>query len=632
MTDQERTIFANAHEDYEAAFSQLFNLYADDIYQSALGATFYNEQAALQLTLDVFTSAYKYLHTFSPQQGSFRLHLFTLVVQHLQRREDRIPTLHDTMPKKLKHHLKRDAQQVWYAIQQLPLGEWLVFELWHGANLSTSELSIVLQKSLVEVQQLQSHAAQLLRKRVPTFMEHVQTIYQQRNHYATLTPPQRIRLLRTMLERKRLRMTFVQYSFWQRLAQPSTLLALATVLIVSAGIVGAIWYREPLKAKLAQQENPTTTVSDLITEVTKRRPSFLLKSGDLPEVEVVRQSLTSATENLYGTSYVTDTSAAADTDSIQPTFAVDIAADQFIPVETAYTYAVPEALTEDQLQYAALRHFVSLPLNQFTYVNGTYYVEEDPVEFRPLFIAFNNTGSVDFQMRQAAICALPKLTEPIADTQAQDYGYQFLSSHRFVEVTGDDLEIVQISSPDRTVAKDAFCQDGDQTAVQDRLLVYYAPHTLLRYGDNAGDELPLRMPGIAVQLHGSEVTNMRVDNLFLLLAQINREATPVNLKPLSQAMIELQTYKYLSDAERATAALNATVFPQNNHEHGSDRIKTMAIDDVQLEYVYDELNHRIEPYYVFSGLGTDLNDKVNETRWYVVASTTGVQLRGPYRE
>ncbi len=623
MTDQERIIFANAHEDYEAAFGKLFALYANDLYRATLGATFYNEAAAQQLMVDIFTAAYKYLHTFSPQQGSFRLYLFSQVIQHLQQRENRIPPLQDTMPKKLKHHLSHDAQKVWYAIQQLPTREWLVFELWHGANLSTSELSIVLQTSLVDVQQLQATASQRLRKVTPIFLEQVHNIYQQRNTYATLSPSQQLRLMRLILDRKRLRMTFVRYSFLQRLLQPSSLLALITVLVVSTGMVLAVMYREPLKAKLVQQETNPTTVSSLITEVTKRRPSFLFQQGELPAVEVVRQSLTETDETLFGTSYVTDTPAQTDTDTIQPSFAVNIKAEDFIPVESAYSYTVPEALTEDQLQYAALRHFVSLPLNQFTYVNGTYYVEEDPTEFRPLFIAFNNTGSVDFQMRQTAICKLTNLTEPIADTQAQDYGFQFLSSHRFVEVTQSDMQITQVSSPERTVAKDAFCQDGDQTPVQDRLIVYYAPHTSLRYGEAAGDELPLRLPGIAVQLHGSEVTNMRVDNLFLLLQQATRSEV-LTLKSVTQAMIELQAFQYPGD--------NTTVFPQTIHTHGSDRLTSMTIDDVQLEYVYDELNHRIEPYYVFSGLGTDGNNKVNEARWYVVASSTGTQLRGPYRE
>ncbi len=631
MTDQERAIFATAHQDYEAAFGKLYGLYVNDIYRAALGATFYNEQAAIQLTLDIFTNAYKYIHQFSPQQGSFRLYLFSLVVQHLNHREDRIPPLHDMMPKRLKHHLSQPAQRLWYVIQQLPTREWLVFELWHGANLTTSELSIVLNCSLVEVQQLQSQALHLVRSTVPTGMEYIETLYRQRNAYGTLSATQQLRLMRTILERKRLRMTFIQRSFWQRFTQPSTLLGLAAIILVTGGLAAAVIYRDPLQAKLAQRNVSTEVVSDLITEVTKRRPSFLKKGGELPEVTVVRKSLVDTSTTLYGTTYVTDTINATDTDGLTPIFATNLKTEDYIPIDSAYIYTVPEALTEDQLQYAALKHFVSLPLNQFTYVNGTFYVAEDAAEFRPLFIAFNNTGSIDFQMRQAAICDLDKLTEPIADTQALEYGFEFLTAHRFVEVEQDDLDVVQVSSPDRTVAKDAFCEDGDQTPVQDRLLVYYAPHTYLKYGDGAQDQLPLRVRGIAVQLHGKHVTNTRVDALFSLLPQVVR-GSAVPLKPLNQALVELQSYRYPSDTKRAEYERNQSVFPQTIHLHGTDRIATTTIDDVDLEYVYDSLNHRIEPYYVFTGLGTDGTGKTNQARWYVAASTEAVELRGPYRE
>jgi RNA polymerase sigma factor (sigma-70 family) len=631
MTDQERAIFATAHQDYEAAFGKLFSLYVNDIYRAALGATFYNEQAAMQLTLDIFTNAYKFLHQFSPQHSSFRLYLFSLIAQHLNHREDRIPPLHDIMPKRLKHHLSQPAQRVWYLIQQLPTREWLIFELWHGANLTTSELSIVLNCSLTEVQALQSQALHLLRTNAPTGMEYLETIYRKRNAYATLSATQQLRFMRIILERKRLRMTFIQKSFWQRFSQPSTLLGLAVVILVTGGLIGAVIYRGPIQAKLAQQNVSTDAVNDLIAEVTKRRPSFLKKQGDLPEVEVVRKSLTEVTDTLYGSTYVVDTTNQTDIDGLTPTFATNFKPEDYVPVESTYIYTVPEALTEDQLQYAALKHFVSLPLNQFTYVNGTYYVAEDPAEFRPLFIAFNNTGSIDFQMRQAAICDLDKLTEPIADTQAQEYGFEFLTAHKFVEVQQADLHIVQVSSPDRTVAKDAFCSDGDQTPVQDRLLVYYPPHTFLKYGEDANAELPLRVRGMAVQLHGKHVTNLRIDPLFSLINQASR-GSAVPLRSLNEALVALQSYHYPSEAERADAERNQIVFPQTNHLYGSDRIVSTTLDSVDLEYAYDALNHRIEPYYVFTGLGTDGNGKTNEARWYVAASTESLELRGPYRE
>lgn len=620
MIEQEREIFASAHRDYDVAFAKLFSLYCDQIYAIALAASYYNESAAWQLTHDVFATAYKYVHTFQPQQSSFRLHLFTLLVGQLSKREQLVPPTKDGLPKKLAHHLTPAEQQTWFVIHQLPYPLWLTFELNYGANLSVPELSIVLTQSVTEVQQLQAQASHRLRQQLPTFMEQVMSLFQKRNHIAQITRAKQQRMLHIILEQKRLGLTFVQRSWWQRLFQPTVVVSVVVAIGGGAVIALGLWYRETNRT-LPNTESVSTLWQ---TVVTQRRPSFLTSQGELPEVSTNRTSLTDTDDKLYGSDYVFDHGTVADADELQPTFTVNIVAEDYIPVAEAYTYTVPEALTEDQLQYAALRHFVSLPLNQFTYVNGTYYIEDDPADFRPLFISFNNTGSIDFQMRQAAICALDKLTEPIADTQAQSNGYDFLLSHHFVEVKEGQLQINQVSSVDRTVAKDAFCQDGDTTAVQDREIVYYLSHTLLRYGSDPNQQMVMRQRGVAVQLHGKHVTNMRVDPLFLLQQYAERGGT-IPLKPLSQAITELQQYRY-------TAERNNVVFPQWNHSHGTDRLQNMTIDTVRLEYVYDELNHLIEPYYVFSGFGTDLNDKVLAANWYVVASTQATELRAPYRE
>lgn len=633
MLEQERAILATAHQDYDAAFAQLFELYCNDIYSLALSAALYNEEAAWQLTHDTFLTAYKYFHTFQPQQGSFRLYLFSLLTTQLQQQQQRIPSTHDILPKKLQHQFSPAELAVWQAVQALPPQVWLVTELWHGANMSVPELSSVLQCSLPEVQQLQAEVGQRLRRAMPGFLEHLEVMYHQCNAYATFSKAKRVRLLRIILERKRLGLTFIHYTWRERLLQPTTLGGILICGILAITIVAAVWYREPLRLAFSEQTVPTTeSVSAFLqATITKRRPSITTIQGLLPDVTTDRESLVELTGALYGTDYTFDHTFVADTDSLQPELTFKFTAEDYIPVDTAYLYTLPEALTEDQLQYAALRHFVSLPLNQFTYVNGTYYIADDPEEYRPLFIAFNNSGSIDFQMRQAAICALDHLAEPIADTQAQSNGYDFLLSHHFVEVTTEDLSITQVSAADRTVTKDAFCQDGDTKVVQDREIVYYLPHTLMRFGEGHDDVLPLRQRGMAVQLHGKHVTNVRLDALFLLLQYAER-GDSITLKPFSQALTELQQYQYPSDVELAEAQRNAQVFSQWNHSHGSNRFKNMTLDTVRLEYVYDELNHLLEPYYVFNGFGTDLNDKVVAGRWYVVASSQAIELRAPYRE
>ncbi|MFA6474961.1 MAG: sigma-70 family RNA polymerase sigma factor [Patescibacteria group bacterium] len=633
MSEFEKQIFANANQDYDAAFAKLFGAYCHDVFRVAVAASYYSVDPAIDLTREVFAEAYKYIHAFSPQQGSFHLHLMMVLVKVLRKRSTPVPSTHEIIPKYLKHRLRPDAARLWYAIQHLPFDLWLVCELFYGGHFTPPEIAYILNQPVSQIQTLLGQVHHYLRQVTPTYHEHLIKIYKRRNRFAVLKPNQQVRLMRLLLERKRMRMTFIQRSVWQRLARPRNILILA----ITGGLIGAmivaLLYREPARQLFTQNNLPTTNqVSSLFTSVvTDRRPSFLYKSGDLPKVEVVRESLVTVTEKLYGTKYVSDQTQPTDADGLTPQFSFAFAEDKYIQVSTAYTYMVPEKLSEDTLQYAALKHFVSLPLNQFTYVNGTYYIPEDPTQFRPLFISFNNNGAIDYQMRQVAICDLPNLTEPIADTQAQSFGYEFLKAHKFIEADEADLEIERMSSENRTVPLDAFCKNGDTKPVQDRLLVYFTPQTSLKFGTAANDQLPLRLPGVAVQLHGKHITNLRVDPLFLLLQSAVR-GSDVTLKPLSQAMTELQKYHYPNEAELGEAQRHATVFPQWNHSHGSDRFTQMAVSTVALEYVYDELNHTIEPYYIFTGMGTDGNGKTISARWYVTASTTDVELRGPYRE
>jgi hypothetical protein len=154
---------------------------------------------------------------------------------------------------------------------------------------------------------------------------------------------------------------------------------------------------------------------------------------------------------------------------------------------------------------------------------------------------------------------------------------------------------------------------------------------VLRYGDGVDDELPLRLRGMAMQVHGDTITNMRVDKLFLLLQYVTKTHR-VELRSVADATAALQQFTYPAAADRVAAQHTTTVFMQWNHTYGDDRLTNIKFTGVGLEYVYDELNYIIEPYYVFSGEGQDASGRNLTIRAYVAASTEAVALRSPYRE
>lgn len=631
-----RSVQSPQNQHYDQFFAEVFSRYADDVYHVALGGVLYDDVLAQELLYNVFTQTHKYIHALAQPNVSARLYILALVVKEIRHLDEIIPSPQKLLPKRLKHKLTPIEAQLWQTLNSLPRPDvWLVFELLYGEKLSMQEIAVLLERSILDIQQLHVQADQHLRSRVPSYTEQIQSLYDKRNQALRLSSVQRAHVLRQITTKRKAAPTFIHYPWWHRFVQPVPLLVTAAIgLVLVAGIGLYTYLPNVLTQSLQQASQDTSQLLEKIEPlyITQKRPRQVEPDTTLPTAISDKLELVNTAEPLYGSDYVfTHPTPPEDDAALTPTITFELPNKEYLPVLKANVYAVPEALDEDQLQYAALRHFSSLPLNQFEYVNGTYYIAENAAIYQPLFIAFNANGSIDFQMRQQAICTLSNLTKSSTEGEAAGVGFNFLSSHNFLEVSQDDLQVELVSDPERTVPKDAFCKDGDQSSVQDREIVFYPPHTVLRYGDGVDDELPLRVKGIAVQVHGDTVTNVRIDKLFLLQQYVVK-THQVELKSVADATAALQGFTYPAAADRVAVQQTATVFMQWNHTYGSDRLVTMKFTSVDLEYVYDELNYILEPYYVFSGEGQDGTSKNLSIRAYVAASTENVELRSPYRE
>ncbi len=622
------------NKNYDQLFTDFFQRYVHDIYRIVLAAVSYDDPLAQRLLYVIFADVYKYFHNLTQLDSSARLYLLERTVHALGKLDTAVPSTHEAITYRLKSKLTPIELKLWQALQVLPRHEWLVYELWYGEKLDHNDVAVVLQQPLSQIQTLQVSASQRLRLAVPGFAEYLPALFDKRNQWITLARTQQAHLLRQFFTKRKRPPTFVAYPWWRRALQPTRLaIGAGTLTLIGLAVVAFYYFPTFWQPAITPAWQQTSAFLDTIEplNISSIRPRLIKPNNTLPPVTADKLSLTEVAEPLYGTNYVAERTNPNDDAALTPTITMALPEQEYLPVLRANIYAVPEALDEDQLQFASLRHFSSLPLNQFTYVNGTYYIEEDPNTYQPLFIAFNADGTIDFQMRKLAICALPNLTKNITTNAAEAAGFDFLTAHNFVEVGQTELEIQLISTADRTVPKAAFCDDDDQAPVQDREFVYWPPHTVFRYAGGTNDFLPMRLRGLAVQLHGENVTNLRVDKFFLM-QQYAVRTHEVELKPLAEATSLVQQFTYPAAADSATYQPTQQVFAQWHHQYGEDRLTDVTLTSVRLEYVFDELNHLIEPYYVFNGEGNDLAGRTLAVRLYVVASTEQVDLRSPYRE
>lgn len=623
----EAEILHTKNDNLEKAFIDLFDLYAEEVYQFCFSLLFYHEHMAEEDTRYVFEKAHKFFHAFLPGQLSYRSYLFSLAVTQIQRERKHIVTQSHGLPQSLRRKFSKADYHTWEALQHFDTNTVCILELWYGPGLLINEISVVVQMDIQTVQHIHDSALQHLSTVIPNIQQAIAHLFKQRQKKIVLPKSKRIRLQREVIEGRRPAPTFVKRVWWQALLGPMPLgFVLGIILVVGA----SVWYvyrPEPLT-----QADPVDTVVTLDPTVQKR-PQVVYASGSLPDVQLSKRSVSIPDATLYGTSYKPEdtTVLIPEEEKLQPKITVDLSSGDYESISKAYVYSVPQALEEDDLQQAAYRHFFSLPLNQFTYVNGTYYIEDKGEEFKPLFIAFNNDGSVEFQMRQAAICQLDGLTKTYTDDETRTTAYDFLRAHYFVEVEEKELKIIRTSEDNRTIKKDSICKDGSSDPVQDREFAFFPNHVTVRYGETGQETLPMRLRGITVQTHANGVTNMRIDRLEALREHMVR-STEADLISLDQAVEEVKKFYYPATAERDQYQRFVKSFAQWDHLHGDARLQEMHITSVDLEYVFDPLNYRIEPYYVFTGTGASTAGPDEEIRIYVVATTEDIELRGPYRE
>ncbi len=613
-------------EDLDRAFIELFKLYSNQIYSYCYSTLFYHTHLTEDTTQYVFWKAYKYFHAFVPGQVTYRSYLFSLAYSQARRHRTKFTKTQRQVPQTLRKKLSADQLHLWQALQHLDFDSLTVIELWHGPHLSSYEIGLVLNKEFTQIEEIYTSVLKRLQHSMEDPEQALQKLFSSRSSVASLSSSKLTRMNREVMGGKSSSPTFVRRSWWRSFLGP---IPLGFVISIIAVVSVATWYvnaPQPIVTEVVEETKP------IIRPILDQRPQALLNSGALPDIQKTKESLTEAEGRLYGTNYVKDTlTESGSGEEVRPDIDVNIITEDYRAITETFTYTVPEALTKEQLQLAAFRHFFSLPLNDFTYVNGTYYIEDSDTDFKPLFVSFNNDGRVDYQMRQAAICDLENLTDQYDEDDIREIGYDFLRSHNFVEVEEDELRAIRISSDGQRIKKDAVCKDGSQDSIQDWQFVYYPVHTLLRYGDSAEDTMPMRFRGISVQLHGNTVTSIKVDRLDTLREHMVR-STITDIISLDQAVNILEDFYYPTTDERAEYQRYLRVYSQWNHQYQEDRLSEIIIDDVALEYVFDELNRRIEPYYVFSGRGIDLAGDNNSIRMYVAATTNEYELRGPYRE
>lgn len=612
--------------DLDKAFIELYNLYVNDIYRFCYSSLFYHSRLAEEATRSVFEKAYKYFHAFIPGQVSYRSYLFSLAATQLHRERKRMARGQHQIPHAMHKKLKKRDVHLWEALQYLDYTALTIIELWYGPKLSLSEISVVVNLDHNEVHRHHNEIVDRFQKTIPDFTKALTQFFVRRAKKISLSSSVTTRMNREIMEGRKTSPTFVRRAWWQSLLGP---MPFGFVIGIIAVVTAMMWYVN--KPQPIVPDEPEVQEAYILS-AAEQRPQAVFVSGQLPNIELSKHSLSQPGEVLFGTDYTVERSTdVGQEDKLEPTISYDLPVSEYRSIERAYIYSVPEALDKEQLQLAAFRHFFSLPLNQFTYVNGTYYIDDANGEFQPLFIAFNNNGSVEFQMRQAAICGLEGLTDSYKDEDVRTGAFNFLRAHNFIEVEEAALRVIRISEDGRIIKKDAICKDGSTDSVQDREFVFFPGHVDVRYGGDASEVLPLRLRGITTQTHGNAVTSMRIDRLNTLREHMVRSAES-DLISLEQAIAALNSFYYPSSDEREEYQRYLRSFAQWDHLHGEERLREIEITEVGLEYVFDSLNHRIEPYYVFSGNGTSDKGFDNEIRIYVVASTEELELRVPYRE
>ncbi|MDP3970688.1 MAG: hypothetical protein Q8P90_03235 [bacterium] len=623
----ESDILSGKNADINKAFIELYQLYAADIYRYCYAGLYHHTRLAEQTVEAIFAKSFKYFHSFEDGGASYRSYLFSLAVsQVVKQRSDMQEHHHDKLNFSNRKFNDVDMH-LWRAIQSLDPTTFSIYELMHGEQLTFKEIALAVRFDEAEVRRRHHNTHSKFQQIIQDFDEVLMNFYLKRDRILTFSTAQESRILHSVMKTIKKSPSFVKQSWFSNLLKP-----LPLTIATSVPLVAAVFFLVTnIPAEVPVEDSVKMASPALAEPSIQQRPREIIEGKSLPAIKESTRSLTAVEGLLYGSDYVVKREMALeDEEELRPTININLPVNEFRSVPEADIYGVPESLDKDHLQLSAFNHFSSLPLNQFVYVNGTYYIEESETEYRPLFIAFNNDGSIEFQMRQAAICGLEKLTEDIDEETARNNAYDFLASHNFIYVPMEELVVERMTDEESTITKGAVCNNNDEATVKDREFVFYPPHNLIRYGLGPDDNLPIRLRGIAVHMHGDTVTNVRVDRLHNLQDQIVKTETS-ELISIEDAISKLEDFYYPASQDEEDYQRFVSTFVQWNHRHGKSRLQEININQVRLEYVFDPLNLAIEPYYVFSGTGIDSSESV-DIRMYVVASNKETELRGPYRE
>lgn len=624
---REAEILNQSQADLQQAFRELFLLYSKEVYSYCYIGLFHHSHLAEQVTIAVFRNAYKYFHTVVRNGTSYRSYLFSLAVSLVIEQRSNLQSAEHDGIRYSKRFWSVAQKEFWQTAQDLDPATFTIFDLWSRLQFQPQEIALFLGFEELEVIRRYQIVQESLQESHPNFEKELSKIYVRSERWIPWSHTLERRIFEAATSKQRHAPTFVRPTWWTNILGP---IPAGFALGLVAISVGALWYTyapQPLAQEFVNTSNAYISIEPTVAQ----RPSDVTVSAQLPAIHIVKHSLTEVTEPLFGTDYVVKRDAkSSDQEEVHPTISVNLPVNEYQIVSASRIYGAPEQLSENNLQLAAYNYFYSLPLNQFTYVNGTYYIPESDTDFRPLFVALHGDGSIEYQMRQAAICTVEGLTDEVDESTARQIAYDFLHSHRLIEVEQTDAQIVRVSPEGRTLEKGTFCNNDDTAAVHDYEFVFYSPHQLIRFDNGAKDLLPIRARGVAVQVHGKTVTNVRVDNWFGMQEHIVQTSYS-DLLTLQQAISLVQAFYYPNVTSASDHERYQRVFAQWNHQHGDDRLQEINLDRVRLEYVYDSLNYLVEPYYVFSGNGRTASTQV-DIRMYVAASQEDIELRSPYRE
>ncbi len=169
---QIQQLITKAKQQDRAAFGQIYDTFAQQLYNFLLGKVAHKETAE-DLLQTVFLKAWNNLSKYEPRSNAkfstwlFQIANFTLI-DHWRTRK---PTVEITEVENLVQFaqdpkLYEEYSYLWQALSSLPLAYQTVLDLRFKRDLSVEETAIIMKKSRVSIRVLQHRAIRALRKKL----------------------------------------------------------------------------------------------------------------------------------------------------------------------------------------------------------------------------------------------------------------------------------------------------------------------------------------------------------------------------------------------------------------------------------------------------------------------------------